>query len=92
LKNGKTKPQSEYLDRIEPFLRRQKYARRHSPEILNAFKRFYRETGLSDYAIARMIGVGPAPIPSWIKGIHRPQLANLRKIDRFMEKYGREYL
>jgi hypothetical protein len=58
LKNGKTKPQSEYLDRIEAFLRRQTYARRNSSEILNAFRRFYRETGLSDYAIARMIGVG----------------------------------
>jgi hypothetical protein len=91
-KNGKAKPQYEYLDRIEAFLRRQKYAGRSSSEILNAFRRFYCETSLSDYAIARMLGVDPAPIPSWIKGIHRPQLANLRRIERFMEKYGPEYL
>jgi hypothetical protein len=91
-KNGKAKPQFDYLDRIKAFLRRQKYAGRSRAEILNAFRRFYRETSLSDYTIARMIGVDPAPIPSWIKGTHRPQLANLRKIDRFMEKYGPEYL
>jgi hypothetical protein len=61
-KNGKTKPQFKYLDRIEAFLRRQKYAGRNSSEILNAFRRFYRETSLSDYAIARKIGVDPAPL------------------------------
>jgi transcriptional regulator with XRE-family HTH domain len=91
-KNGKTKPKFEYLDRIEAFLRRQKHAGRNSSEILKAFRRFYCETSLSDCAIARMIGVDPVPIPSWIKGIPRPQLANLRKIDRFIEKYAPEYL
>jgi hypothetical protein len=77
---------------IEAFLSRQKYEGRNSSEILKGFRRFYRDTSLSDYANARMIGVDPLPIPAWIKGIHRPQLANLRKIDRFMEKYGPEYL
>jgi hypothetical protein len=86
--SGKTKPQFGYLDRIEAFLRRKKYAGRSSSEILNAFRRFYSETSLSDYAIARMIGVDPVPIPSWIKGTHRPQLANLLKIERFLKKYG----
>src|ERR1700738_1352149 len=43
-KNGKAKPQFEYLGRIKAFLRRQKNAGRDSSEILNAFRRFYRET------------------------------------------------
>jgi hypothetical protein len=90
--NGKIIPKSESLDRIERFLEWQKYAGRSSAQILNAFRRFYCETSLSDYAIARMIGVGPGTIPFWVKGIRTPQLANLRKIDRFMEKYGSEYL
>jgi DNA-binding transcriptional regulator YiaG len=90
--NGKVIPKSVSLDRIERFLEWQKYAGRSSSQILNAFRRFYCETSLSDYAIARMIGIGPAPIPFWIKGIRTPQLASLRKLERFMQKHGKEYL
>jgi transcriptional regulator with XRE-family HTH domain len=90
--NGKIIPKSESLDRIEWFLERQKYAGRTGSEILKAFRRFYSETSLSDYAIAQMIGVGPGPIPFWVKGTHRPRLSNLREIERFMQKHGKEYL
>ena len=57
--NRKAKHQFNYIDRIEAFLRLQKYGGRSSSEILNVFRRFYRETSLSDYAIARMTAVDP---------------------------------
>jgi MerR family regulatory protein len=54
-----------------------------NPERIQAFLPWNKSF---DYAIARMNGVDPVPIPSWIKGTHRPQLANLLKIERFPEK------
>jgi hypothetical protein len=60
--------------------------------ILSALRAYCHESSESFYTISRNIGVSYASVSHWMLHGVKPTAASLRKIGKFIRKYGPGYL
>jgi hypothetical protein len=59
---------------------------------LSALRAYWHESSDSFYTISAQMGVSYSSLSKWLHHGVEPTAANLNKIERFLKKYGPDYL